>query len=467
MFSLPSKSNCFTIKGEQLLIEEGSGKEYDIRSIIVRYFDSGGQVIRTSKKNIGSLLGKKTKFEITFPTIEGCESIRFSFFTHKIYRTNYEVSKLSLVFSRISEKKLIKLKSQFSVSNQTWPLDSYAISNLGTVLTPDLLHREQKRMVTPHVKPRINKRKKKKKGKRVVIAHAPSNTGKKGTAEFVLPAIEELRKKHDIEFKLIQNVSHDECLEMISRSDIFIDQMVAGYYGNAGLEAMTMGIPVLAYISDDTLKLAGKRWEKIPILRARELSVESVVSVLDKVLMNRGDIEEIGNKCKQWVNKFHSEKRIASMWRGIYQNVLSENKSSQKSDFGPPKYGEETVLKNPEYLLRGGGSWSAGDVSTCNGVSISINCDEGVVERGQISGIDKFFSWKNDVLIEIYRIGWYGGKGARLIHRKMLPSITSENENEKQEPYFFDHKTWPKGCYRAIISDKNKRLSDTSYCMKE
>ena len=463
--NLPKDANVLVFSGHQLLIEEGSGKNYDIRSIIVRYFDSGGSVIETRKKNTGSVLGKESDFEITFPINPAAKSVKFSFFSHKIYKTNYRIKNLNITFAKIKEWKYYNLISQFNVANSTWPLEAYDIADVGTVLTPDLLHREHSRIVTPHVKPSIKTRKKKKKGQKIVIAHAPSNTGKKGTREFVIPAIEKLKREFDIEFNLIQNVSHKECIDLISRSDIFIDQMVAGYYGNAGLEAMTMGIPVLAYISDETIKLAGPEWSKIPIIRASNLSVESVVVSLEKILRKPESLILIGKECRDWVNRIHSEKRVAKMWEKLYlSNLKSQNGKGKKISGAMEK--EAAPIQNEEYLLKGGGTWKISEESVDPSISIRIESDFQTNEssKAHISG---FGNDLNQASLEIYRLGWYSGKGARLVHRRIIrPQDISLTSSEEAE-YRFLTKDWHPGCYRAIIRRKDGGVAVTHFLVHE
>ena len=73
------------------------------------------------------------------------------------------------------------------------------------------------------------------------IAHAPTHFGAKGTS-FVLAAIAELRAAGvAFEFDLIQGVSHDEAIARIAQCDLFIDQLLAGWYGGAAVEAMMLG----------------------------------------------------------------------------------------------------------------------------------------------------------------------------------------------------------------------------------
>jgi hypothetical protein len=454
--SVPSDANSIIIKGNTKLINTSENKTYDIRSIIIRFFNSEGRIIETKKKNTGSLLGKETDFRSVFPIPEGSKTVRYSFFTHKIYRINYLVKNCEIGFYKLPNSKLISLVSQFSVANGTWDLEAYSLASIKTVLTPDLLARDNKRRITPHVKPQINIRKKKKKGDGIIISHAPSNTGKKGTAEFIIPAIESLSKEYNIKFNLIQNLTHEECLTEISKSDIFIDQMVAGYYGNAGLEAMTMGIPVLVYINDKTINLAKGPWLDIPVLRVKELTVEAVIETLRPVLENENELKLSAKKCKDWSNRIHSPKIIANMWENIYDELLNEELKSKNE---AEEITDVKIHNNyDEIFFRGGGSWGSTSYSLKeNEISdITLGIEKTHNNRVFVN-FNKSIEELGDIEIEFFRIGWYGGKGARTVHRKKLSLDNLKNSIIKENFRYMcriDEK-WPAGCYRVVANNNS------------
>ncbi|MBD50997.1 MAG: hypothetical protein CMB08_03630, partial [Euryarchaeota archaeon] len=452
---IPAKTNSLVIKGKHRLIERKEKKNYDIRAIIIRYFDNEGRIIETKKKNVGSLKSLWTNFESIFPVPKGALSMRFSFFNHRIYQINYLIRECSIDFYKLNDNKLVSLNSQTNVANSTWDLEAYSIANSKTVLTPDLLFREKDRKITPHVQPDIRIRKKRKKKKEeIIITHAPSNTGKKGTNEFIIPAINELSKKYNIKFNLIQNLSHKECLHEISKSDIFIDQMVAGYYGNAGLEAMTMGIPVLAYVNDKTIRLAGSEWSDIPLLRVNELSKESIKKTLEPFLKDNKKLIPLSNLSKKWVKKIHSPKKVAGMWEKIYDELINNNKKlkiHKKNNF--------IELQNDysESLFRGGGSWRETKNNELGIHKLLVNVDNLIKGEEKINiYIDRKLSLNKEIKLSFFRIGWYDGKGARLIHSEkvIMRNLIPENNNLLKYVIYPDIR-WPSGCYRIIIEDDN------------
>ena len=88
---------------------------------------------------------------------------------------------------------------------------------------------------------------------RLIFAHAPSHRGAKGTA-FVLAAAEQLRTEgYRFELELIEGLARDKAIERYAACDVVIDQLLAGWYGGLGVEAMALGKPVVAYIREGDL----------------------------------------------------------------------------------------------------------------------------------------------------------------------------------------------------------------------
>ena len=81
-----------------------------------------------------------------------------------------------------------------------------------------------------------------------VISHSPSDRNKKGT-KLIEAAVNNLKRKFNIEFVLIENVSQEESIEIKKRSHLFIDQLYAEGYGNSLVEAIGFGVPSMANVT--------------------------------------------------------------------------------------------------------------------------------------------------------------------------------------------------------------------------
>lgn len=146
------------------------------------------------------------------------------------------------------------------------------------------------------------------------ILHAPSSRETKGT-EFVLQAIYNLKKDgYDIEFVLLENVSHEEVLRQIQLSDIIVDQLIFGWYGMFSIEAMCMGKPVLCYIKKD---LIDKYCQNLPILNTDSKVIYENIA---KLIENPERITELGIKSRQFVEEIHDSKIVTERLVKIYTN---------------------------------------------------------------------------------------------------------------------------------------------------
>lgn len=158
-----------------------------------------------------------------------------------------------------------------------------------------------------------------------VIAHAPSHRGVKGTGQ-LLAALERL--KHEgiaFELKLIEGIDHRDVRRLYEGADIFVDQLLAGWYGGLAVEAMALGKPVIAYLRESDLRF-------IPDAMRRELPVinadpESVYGVLRRLILAGPEaLAEIGRRGRAYVERWHDPKTIAAGLISDYRAALAAKK---------------------------------------------------------------------------------------------------------------------------------------------
>src|SRR5262245_22910734 len=107
----------------------------------------------------------------------------------------------------------------------------------------------------------------------VVVAHAPTDRGVKGTP-YVVDAVEQLRQEGlDIELDLIEGVTRTEAIARMARADVLVDQLHLPWYGGVAVEAMALGRPVLSFI-DDSENPYGSA---LPIVRADPSTLKEVL----------------------------------------------------------------------------------------------------------------------------------------------------------------------------------------------
>lgn len=149
---------------------------------------------------------------------------------------------------------------------------------------------------------------------KILIVHAPTSPEVKGT-KYILEAIRELKRKYDFEFMLVQNMSHDEAIEIYKRADLIIDQIILGAHGAFAVEAMAMGKAVICWISD-FMKL--KYPEELPLISANQ---ENIKEKIEYLLLNRDLIKVHGEKGRAYVEKYHDMNKISQNILEIYKKL--------------------------------------------------------------------------------------------------------------------------------------------------
>lgn len=150
--------------------------------------------------------------------------------------------------------------------------------------------------------------------KRPLIVHAPSRKEFKGT-NLILKTIEELKLFYPFDFKLIENLPRPQALDFLAKSDIVIDELVSGTYGLLSCEAMALGKPVLCYIKPSV----ATHYPDLPIVNT---SQENLKNILPKIILDSQLRNQIGQKSRAYVEKYHDAHKIAAELITVYKNLL-------------------------------------------------------------------------------------------------------------------------------------------------
>ncbi|MEK4514790.1 glycosyltransferase [Paenibacillus sp. FSL H8-0122] len=151
---------------------------------------------------------------------------------------------------------------------------------------------------------------------RLLIVHAPTNPGLKGT-EVILKAIEALKEQYDFDFQLVQGMSHEQAKEIYQKADLIIDQLHIGSYGLLAVESMAFGKPVICWISD---YMTEQYPAELPLIRANP---DTIQSVLEKLLQERDCLPEIGIRGRAYVEQHHDMVKNSRRILEIYQRLQS------------------------------------------------------------------------------------------------------------------------------------------------
>jgi glycosyltransferase involved in cell wall biosynthesis len=149
-----------------------------------------------------------------------------------------------------------------------------------------------------------------------VIVHSPTNRKYKGT-ELILNVVRKIEKEKNVKFILLENRPRNEVLLEKSKCDISIDQVGGNMggtgYGKAGLETLAMGIPT---ITNMTEVYSGWLPEN-PFVVANDEN--ELYNKINELLENKNYRQQVGERGKQWVEKYHGYKSVDSKLKELYR----------------------------------------------------------------------------------------------------------------------------------------------------
>jgi len=148
------------------------------------------------------------------------------------------------------------------------------------------------------------------------VSHAPTNRFYKGSNN-IISICKQLQAEGDIEFDLIEGVSHAIALERKAQSDIFIDQVgnKGGWgYGMNSVESLSMGICTFTEMNNvyDSF---------VPDHPFVHVTKDTLDYKLRSIINKREEILEYSKKGKLWVDKTHSVKTVTDTLYDYYRKI--------------------------------------------------------------------------------------------------------------------------------------------------
>ncbi len=155
------------------------------------------------------------------------------------------------------------------------------------------------------------------------IAHAPTDRGAKGT-QIILAVLEKIQRLYPgrVEVLLIEKVSHEEALEMLASAHLLIDQILIGWYGAVAVEAMRMGVPVVAFIREEDLA-------RVPPAMASDCR-RAILSATPGTLLDRiasivedpDRLLDLHDHAVAYVGRWHDPVKVASITKVAYEETI-------------------------------------------------------------------------------------------------------------------------------------------------
>lgn len=166
--------------------------------------------------------------------------------------------------------------------------------------------------------------------KKPVVLHAPSHRGAKGT-RFVLDAMARLQQEGvELEFILVEGLSHAEARKLYAQADLLIDQVLAGWYGGLAVELMALGKPVMCYIREEDLKfIPAQMRTELPIINTTPATLYDTLKLW--LTTRQPELATVGQRSRRYVENWHDPLKIAARMQTEYETIMA---SKQRKDTG-------------------------------------------------------------------------------------------------------------------------------------
>jgi hypothetical protein len=149
---------------------------------------------------------------------------------------------------------------------------------------------------------------------RHVVLHAPSDPRHKGTT-VIEAAVGAVADRIPLELRLVSGVSHDQVVRELQGADVVVDQMDAVATGVFALEAMQIGVPVLAEYDPRVLAPFQR---DVPIVRVTSATLERE---LESLLADDERRRELGQRGRDYVARTHAPAKVAAATLAVYAHV--------------------------------------------------------------------------------------------------------------------------------------------------
>ena len=127
---------------------------------------------------------------------------------------------------------------------------------------------------------------------------------------------------YPVELILVEGMSRDRAFQEYKKADIFVAQLLTGWYGGIAVEGMALGKPVICYLRySDFDVLPDPMAEEIPIVNA---TPATFADVLRRLISDPGLCNELGQRGRAFVEKWYDPMKIAQQTKALYERLVSE-----------------------------------------------------------------------------------------------------------------------------------------------
>ncbi|OZM56414.1 hypothetical protein CIB95_11610 [Lottiidibacillus patelloidae] len=163
------------------------------------------------------------------------------------------------------------------------------------------------------------------KNNKLKIFHGITREGFKGS-KYIIEAMNRLKEKYpnDVEILIDGKMPLDKYLSVLNETNVVIDQALSYEYGMNAVFSMAMGKVVLSGNEQENQE-EFKRSD-IPVINILPSS-DDIYNKLEKLVLNKKGIVEIGEKSRLFVEEFHNHIEVAQKYIDTWNSVEVKNKN--------------------------------------------------------------------------------------------------------------------------------------------
>ena len=119
------------------------------------------------------------------------------------------------------------------------------------------------------------------------------------------------RSPNDIELLVVKRLAYKDYLKQLAHANVNIDQAYSYAYGLNALISMAMGKITLS--GAEPVALEAIKVENCPVINIKP-QVEDIYKQLETLLKRKNELNEISQKTRSFVEKYHDSKIIAKQY---------------------------------------------------------------------------------------------------------------------------------------------------------
>ena len=123
-----------------------------------------------------------------------------------------------------------------------------------------------------------------------------------------------------VDFRLIENIPHDQAVKIYREADLVIDQILIGWYGALAIEVMSMGKPVICRIADEDLQFIPKQMAEDVREAFVNVSPDDLEEVIGRCIEDRVFLKRKSEAAINYARTWHDPEYVAKITKKAYES---------------------------------------------------------------------------------------------------------------------------------------------------